>query len=729
MRRLAFILALLPLTIGAIVLWNQGGSSRASRSDSGAACAVGCTSVGTGARPGAAMPCRPAITPEVPRKTALTEAEPQSAADAFDDSDPMVARRAPHVADYGPGLARGGGRVEFQIRDAKGAELEGGGAPAVVQLWRKLGTFGHDETARYDSESRMLVCAGAGDAGLEPGDYELRASFGVYGNVYHEFSVGPGETRREELRTPNWRRIVTLNFVDSNDRPVPFLVSPPRVNTEPPKFEHESRLEPSRVLRDPPRPAQGGGGGSGGFSYRRSRNRAWSGVRFPTDNGRWYVRVFAGCSNGISVSLGLDMFGVESWSETSDCTEEPWDHYTVRLPLTPEYDDLMQQRQLTREDNPGNRALLTDPVNRQPAPPADPFDEATLDENMWRLVITVAAPVPLTPILTQRFNLNDGPAEGDSAPRPQSLRYSPQHNVWWLDMATCYDAEVRFEGAGILLPAAGSVERIAPGPQRVQRQHRSLECVQLLVSPPSPTVHAFGHHCVCALGGVSPLAGTALPQSDGTRKVWIPKHLALALEAGTRGEVQFFESELRTRISHTCTITLSAKNVQELALGGTSVQAEARGLALRAIGPAGEGLPWVEASLVTEEEDIASKRARLVWLASRAANDRAMEDCYLRLGEEPDPGDELLALLGRFKDESARAFMKKNGAWYSTFRKLQSDRCGYMAGRFELEPGKRYVLYLWSNSRDELLPDRRIDFVATEGVADLGVIVLPGYGG
>lgn len=85
-----------------------------------------------------------------------------------------------------------------------------------------------------------------------------------------------------------------------------------------------------------------------------------------------------------------------------------------------------------------------------------------------------------------------------------------------------------------------------------------------------------------------------------------------------------------------------------------------------------------------------------------------------------------MRLLNRISDGNARAFMRKNGAWYSTFRKLQSDRCGYMDGRFELEPGKRYVLYHWSNSRDELLPDRRIDFVATQRVTDL--VVLPGYG-
>jgi hypothetical protein len=44
-----------------------------------------------------------------------------------------------------------------------------------------------------------------------------------------------------------------------------------------------------------------------------------------------------------------------------------------------------------------------------------------------------------------------------------------------------------------------------------------------------------------------------------------------------------------------------------------------------------------------------------------------------------------------------------------------------------LEPGKLYVLYLWSQSCNDLQPDRRIVFKATEGVTDLGVIALPSY--
>jgi hypothetical protein len=71
--------------------------------------------------------------------------------------------------------------------------------------------------------------------------------------------------------------------------------------------------------------------------------------------------------------------------------------------------------------------------------------------------------------------------------------------------------------------------------------------------------------------------------------------------------------------------------------------------------------------------------------------------------------------------------MRTHGAWYNTSQKLNSNHAGYMCSDQMLVAGKHYVLYLWSNSRDELQPDRRIDFIAGEGMTDLGVVTLPGY--
>jgi hypothetical protein len=50
-----------------------------------------------------------------------------------------------------------------------------------------------------------------------------------------------------------------------------------------------------------------------------------------------------------------------------------------------------------------------------------------------------------------------------------------------------------------------------------------------------------------------------------------------------------------------------------------------------------------------------------------------------------------------------------------------------VTGSLKLEPGRVYVLYLWSNSRNELHPDARVVFKAAEGVTDLGAIRMPSY--
>ena len=69
--------------------------------------------------------------------------------------------------------------------------------------------------------------------------------------------------------------------------------------------------------------------------------------------------------------------------------------------------------------------------------------------------------------------------------------------------------------------------------------------------------------------------------------------------------------------------------------------------------------------------------------------------------------------------------LRKHGAWYDTRNHACGDHHGYLTmSAQDIKPGQRYVLYLWSASRDDLEPDRRIVFEAQTGITDLGAIVL-----
>lgn len=166
----------------------------------------------------------------------------------------------------------------------------------------------------------------------------------------------------------------------------------------------------------------------------------------------------------------------------------------------------------------------------------------------------------------------------------------------------------------------------------------------------------------------------------------------------------------------------------------------------RAVGGNSEGLPWAEASVMSVEEErigllvkerFGDKDLSIFGktesfsaadLDLKKPADRKIFDARLRdyLGKE---------LYDILETTDARLHVAKNGAWYNTNRKLRSDPHGYMVkdtlenghSGLDLEPGKGYVAYFWSNSRDENAPDLRVEFIAADGLTDLGVIPLPSY--
>lgn len=161
------------------------------------------------------------------------------------------------------------------------------------------------------------------------------------------------------------------------------------------------------------------------------------------------------------------------------------------------------------------------------------------------------------------------------------------------------------------------------------------------------------------------------------------------------------------------------------------------GLVLRAIGPEQEGLPWVEASVVDYEQDERARRLRDVETTLAAEGKRPKLGARFGLAfysetqaEQADAefmrnhvGEEFLKLTSQPEDLD---YYARCGAWYNTHRRLKSDAKGYLfSGAMRLVEGRVYILYLWSNSRDDLKPDARVVFRATEGVTDLGAILLP----
>lgn len=730
MRRLLPITAIFALLAAGVWLWF--GDPHTRRAPGNAPLLE--SSEGTGLRTSKPtheprVQCAAPALPTESKQAPPAEAGEAAQLPAFIDDDPVVACQPLWTPDLGAAIQRGQSRVEFELLDAKGQALEPG-IEIGFELWRKLGKFTLQEGARLSATRGTLICDGVDQGGLEPGDYELTLYCGPYGQTKREFHVGRGEHRSERVELPNWRRIVTLCFTDTAGNALPYLSLPPRYNPPGVSATVVQRSQPNAILRDPPTPYRDGYGSGGGrySTTRRVRPSAPGTLRFPTDGGRWYVRVFAGGSGEITLDLDEPMFGTTRWQVRGTFTEPEWDNYKIAFDVPADFVAQMEKREQRGAENPGNKS-----VREPPAAPREPdlYDVSTLAEGWQRLVVTLNAPFPVAPRLWFEANVGEE-KDKNIGPQVKPMQYHEALGRWWIDLPPNSGVGLEIVSTWLLQPQCVHGEPIELGSQRIIEVSRTLDCASVQFARPAATMAALG---VCTQGtlfGIATPAGSAPWQPDGTLRFYITKSALGKLAANSEGLVALFGGAPSNALGRAnLTFKLSEEKRAELALGGTSVALNGCGLVLRAVGASLEGLPWVEGTVLDAEQDVASKRLRKHWKGSA----EEMEECYTLLrslatkdvdGSNPEV-QRLDALLQKLEDPASREFMRREGTWYNTHMKLQSSEHGYLCSGEALVPGRHYVLYLWSNSRGELMPDKRIDFVATEGVTDLGAVLLPSY--
>ncbi len=648
---------------------------------------------------------------------------------AFVDDDPVVACQPTWTPDLGPAIQRGGGRVEFELVDAKGQGIEPG-VDIGCELWRKLGKFAIQEGARVNALRTALICDGFDQGGLEPGDYELTAYCGPYGQVKHEFHVSRGDRRNERLELPNWRRIVSLSFSDQAGNALPYLSLPPHYNPPGVTATSVERFTPDSILREPPRPFDSGIGLGGGRSSttRRVRPSAPGQYRFPTDGGKWHVRVFAGANGMITLDLDEAMFGKTRWQVQSNFIGPEWDNYAISFEVPADFLPQMEKREARQADNPGNKSVLLPPVT--PRAP-DLYDVSALAEGWQRLIIALNAPFPVVPRVWFEGNVSQEKSK-NIGPQVKATQYHEASGRWWIDLPPDSGVGIEFESPCLLQAASTWGEEVELGSQRIVEFTRTLDCATIQLSRPVATIAALGVRGQGSLFDRVGSAGLAPWQPDGSLRYFVPKSSLSALDKNGNGSLSLFGGAINNTLGRAnLRFRLGEPQRAELALGGTSVALSGSGIVLRAVGPALEGLPWVEGTLLDAEQDVASKRLRKQWKGSA----EEMEECYSLLcklaakevGPEHPDAIRLNELMNKLEDPASREWMRLEGTWYNTHVKLHSSEHGYLCHEVALVPGKHYVLYLWSNSRNELMPDKRIDFVATEGITDLGAVILPAY--
>ena len=727
MKRAVPVLILLLLLGGGLVWWLLGGYQpvEIQRADF-----EGGPTAHEGDAPLSGIPARPPAD-ETPAKTdtetppAKAQLSPETAEADWDE--PAI------VPLYGDAVLRGGARATFTLLDAKDQRLWN---PSVsVTLYRHVGSYIVNEVVTWDVMTSQINCHGLSGAGLEPGKYALTVHASPYGAFLHEFSLTKGEQLVATLRTPHWRRVVCFEFTDQFGQPVPWIDHHPGVSTVAVTLDElPETSRPGRVLRDPPPTSGSGGrGGAGGFAHRRARGSGgvrWSVVA--TDEGRYYVPVYVGAQNDVTFTFSDAIWGVPEFS-VSDTFEER-DTVQVQLQLSSDFEALIAEHTRLGVTDPGARSVLDWQQTALKLLPS----ETPFDRYVRRVVIQLDGPATAVPH-GMAIDTKEKLGGGISAP----LRF--RGGEWYLDLRTDESAWISVHDQGQVVLESIPIEFGDDDPKvkilKLTVPHTPARTPRFQFSP---TLDSWAVHRALI---ASPEEYTDWRiDMDRTEYVVYPAMDAdfEVPNAGLKWElapaaISKWRIDWHTIGSSSSTGPAVLSDVRN---GRLTPPTPASGLVLRVIGNMGEGLPWTEGSLVDLEHDRRARRLREVetHLATEGKRPVLGADLGDRMYEDPDSFDAAAidpAVMEQFlgeeflkqsDDRGDLAWYARNNAWYDTHRKFKSDEHGYIVNMGQkLVPGRKYVLYLWSDSRDDLQPDARIVFEATEGMTDIGAINLPSY--
>ncbi|MCA8917061.1 MAG: hypothetical protein KDB90_16855 [Planctomycetes bacterium] len=713
--------------------------------------------------------------------------------------------------DYGPAIQRGGAYVDFELYDPNGARV-----PIQfyrASLWRKIGDYWIADELRTDVERNLIACDGLGEqglpsAGLEPGSYELELTSAQWGNFRHDFSVSRGERRTDRLTTPNSRVAVCLRFSDSDGRPISYLPSRPRVSSTSTALDPIERNSPETVsLRDSPfRPISlpGGIGWSGSGSPDRGR-RLLPNVPplYPTDDGAWWIWVFSGASNTISVNLNAELWGLAEY--TCEDTFTSRSEVEVVLSTPAEFEKRVLEWGKPLEGyTPGDRNIREVQAEVHDKVEFDPYS-AAVKPGVTRVVVETVSSVP---VLVQ-MSIN-----GTSFWRVMYAR----GDLHWYDLSARTQLWIRLVDDRLLVTPWESVD-VSAGGVLVLGRSTGGALVTFTADGLTPTLRAFAYSIDFDIAAMDPpepepsedpvdeveedpsdvpnrdLAENPNhdPSEGGVRPTPRPIERRDESPSSNRFKLVIHPKDGRQKtatiasseaidsadISHGLQLRTCLRGVSRFRRGSSggasmgpngnywfepvvlpgrwekfdtgdqsfpsllsagSLQPRFDNVfAGRAVGPAEEGLPWAKGVIIEYEKDEVAQQVREI--CRRHDNKLAVGpldiNSYaagLEAAEETPEPEGLRALLGQesydaFETDEQRLWFARQGAWYDTSRKVFSDEQGYFAIQDPpLEPGNCYVLYLWTDSRDDLKPDARFAFQVDEhGVADVGAIHLPTY--
>ncbi|MAG57713.1 MAG: hypothetical protein CMJ83_15610 [Planctomycetes bacterium] len=698
----------------------------------------------------------------------------------------------PIVPDYGPLIERTVQQVAIRLIDGHGHAVNYlGFRSGAARVWRRQGAHWQRAAARFGEGYQTVLFGDVGRDTLEPGAYESVVGLGSYGKASVSFDVGRGEIPSPIVKLPGYQRVVTLKFVDADGNPVPFITHPPRfIPAATPALG--SRPRPDDVLRTPT---------GAHFSDQvieeteETSEEAVQRFRYPTDDGRYSVRVVAGTMGTLEIELDPLVFSRTLVRVRGDFVGAAWDERLVELPTRSDYAKAIAGPRTIHLLDPGRRSLrgaapLPSSSGWKPRRLANPFDVESIREGHFRVVISGTPGDARHP----RFLVDGRPASVSDFLRAGDHRWgrdftlASRYSVLESDGAFHHSAPRRIEPADrklvrLTMPAAGapctfslnSTPTFAAWARAVSFGIESKEPVIFETSVLSQQARAATrtgsrHRYDSSLTNAWRDALLASPAVIHAAFAATAQAMLANWYFATRGRPVFYGP------GYDFTLPLTSRDRQQLVNGHLELDLVKRIVAqmghrtllvFRCVGDADEGLLFAEGSIVSAESDRLARtireasgslaktglrpgRSHLQVGAAGSASEEILEQEPEEVADvfdhddsprphfvptPPQPMPELDELRRYVSEDARNAYgddglrrLWSKGAWYDTYRRVRSDDNGYVTAKIAgLKPGRLYVLYLWSRSRDDLKPDRRIVFRAKAGITDLGALRLPSH--
>ena len=622
---------------------------------------------------------------------------------------------------YGDGIIRSSAKAYFYLQDARSKLLE----PNIVvkvRIWRNIKKdLWLEEDAFYNHQKSMIECEGINHQGLEPGYFSVEVDGGGYGVLKFKFGLKKNEELTSTYIMPNFSKVIAVQFVDGDGKNVKYTRSKPIykwADNVAPFSEYDSQKY--LVLKNTPNSNRtwftcGGG---------RSVTRCCGGPRdyvYEPEDGRYYIRVFSGQEGQINYEY-RENEGPQIPYFLESKFDDKLDSLVIQLKEPPSIKEETRVYIISKSINNELVGYNVNPIRTESSTQEEKFNyslkgisyQIKNSKFPLQLEYKIGSHRPITLkgdgfLFQQNFNRYFTESEISVRLVDKKIFQSAWEKVS-LEEGVASFKEIKFNlkefKVNILL--SPTFLEMAKDFSTVTSENNSFDLQS--------------NNKSLSFSSLFNLDDKLLEENLSELNFSIKSNVSIDYATngtfkpiGYLGEKGFYEEPLLLSSSE---IINSVGQEVEIAL----IQ---KTLILRAINNTDSGLPWVEASLVAFED--LSVASEIQTAFNDSSNNQFLESLAnvgindpVEMSKNIEITDKLKII---FSKEDVLEYFYKNGTWYNATAKGVSDSKGYLILKSEeLIPGKKYTLFLWHQTENDLKPDKEISFIAQKGITDLGAI-------